>query len=144
MTAVSFSLRSFSFPRHTLLFVLTVVYLGDAICAAWGWPVIAPWWVGGSLLLTGGIGWSHGWRTAALGGCLFIIFAFANVQLWNVLHPQFSAEHLHQLSLPQKVTIDGRLFREPEHTLHRGRLYVEALRVWKNGDSRPATGRILI
>ena len=146
MTAVSFSLyaRSFSFPRHTLLFVLTVVYLGGAICAAWGWPVIAPWWVGGSLLLTGGIGWSHGWRTAALGGCLLIIFAFANVQLWEVLHPQFPAEHLHQLSLPQKVTIDGRLFREPEHAPHRGRLHVEALRVWKNGDSRPATGRILI
>lgn len=146
MTAVSFSLSSCSssFPRHALLFLLTVVYLSGAICAAWGWSVVTLWWCGGTLLFIGGMWWSHGGRIAALVGCLLVLFGFANVQLWNVLHPQFPADHLRQLSLPQKVTIDGWLFREPEHAPHRGRLYVEALRVWKNGDSRPATGRILI
>jgi competence protein ComEC len=88
--------------------------------------------------------WSQGWRAAALVGGLLTTFAFANVTLWNVLHPQFPAHHLRQLSLPQKVTIDGWLFRDPEIAPHRGRLYVEALHVWENGVSRPATGKILI
>lgn len=146
MTVVSFSLRAraLSFPRHTLLFVVTASYLCGALSAAWGWPVIVVWWFGGSLLFTGSIGWVRGWRTAAVAAGLLATFAFANLQLWNVLHPQFSADHLHQLALPQKVTIEGWLFREPEHAPHRGRLYVEALRVWDNGESRPATGRILI
>jgi competence protein ComEC len=75
---------------------------------------------------------------------LLVTFAFANVTSWNVLYPQFPAPHLRQLSLPQKVTIDGWLFREPELAPRRGRLYVEALHVWENEASRPATGKILI
>jgi competence protein ComEC len=146
MTAVSFSLRSrsFSFPRHALLFLLTGVYLSGALGAAWGWSVLGSWWVGGSLLLTGGIWWSHGWRAGALSGGLLILFTVANIQLWNALHPQFPADHLRQLSLPQKVTIEGWLSRAPEHAPHRGRLYVEALRVWEKGEWRPATGRMLV
>lgn len=146
MTTVSFSFRSrsFSLPLHALLFLLTVVYLSGAICAAWRWSVTVPWWFGGNLLLTSIVWWAQGWRAAVLIGCLLGTFAFANVQLWNVLHPQFSADHLRQLSLPQKVTIDGWLFREPELAPHRGRLYVEALRVWENEVSRPATGKMLV
>ena len=146
MITVSFSLRSrvFSFPRHTLLFWLTTVYLSGALSAAWGWSVLGSWWVGGSLLLTGGLWWFHGWRAGALGGGLLVLFTVANVQLWYVLHPRFPADHLRQLALPQQATIEGWLFRAPEHAPHRGRLYVEALRVWEKGDWRPATGRMLV
>ncbi|NOT54516.1 MAG: DNA internalization-related competence protein ComEC/Rec2 [Deltaproteobacteria bacterium] len=146
ITAVLAALRSraFSFPQHALLFLLMTVYLSGALCAAWGWSVLGSWWVGGGLLLIGGLWWSHGWRAGVLGGGLLILFAFANGQFWQVLHPQFASAHLRQLALPQKVTIEGWLFRAPEHAPHRGRLYVEALRVWENNEWRPATGKVLI
>lgn len=146
MTAVPFAphSHSFSIPSHALLFLLAMVYLGGASSAAWDLSVVAPWWVGGGLLLTGGLWWFRGWRAAALGAGLFVTFAFANAQLWNVLHPRFPLDHLRQLSLPQKVTVEGWLFRAPEHAPHRGRLYVEAQRVWEKDQWRPATGRMLV
>jgi len=42
------------------------------------------------------------------------------------------------------VTIEGWLFREPEQFPRRGRLYVEAQNLWKDGICSPATGKILL
>jgi competence protein ComEC len=146
MTSVPFSFRSGSFflLPHSLLLLLTTVYLSGEICAAWGWSFISPWWIGSGILFTGAIWWKQGRRVAVVVGCLLVTFSFAHATLWKVLQPQFPPHHLRNLPLPQQVTIDGWLFREPEHAPHRGRLYVEALHVWKDGTPHPAVGKILL
>lgn len=146
MTPAPFSFRSGSFLLlpHSLLFLLTMAYLSGEICAAWGWSFVSPWWIGSCVLLTGAIWWRQGRRVAVLISCLLVTFSFAHVTLLRALQPQFPPHHLRNLSLPQQVTIDGWLFREPEHASHRGRLYVEALHVWKDGALHPVVGKILL
>ena len=144
MTITLHSFRSGSSLIHFLLFLLTIAYLSGEICATWGWSFVSPWWTGSGILLTGAIWWRKGRRAAVLVGCLLVTFSFAHGTLWKVLWPQFPPSHLRNLSLPQRVTIDGWLFREPEHASHRGRLYVEALRVWKDGTPYPAVGKMVV
>src|SRR5262249_36875131 len=105
---------------------------------------VSPWWIGSGILLTSAIWWRQGRRVAVLIGLLFVTFSFSHVTFWRVLQPQFPPHHLRNLSLPQQVHIDGWLFREPEHAPHRGRLYVGALHVWKDGTPPPAVGKILL
>jgi len=143
-TLFPFHFGPFSLLPHSFLFLLTLAYLSGEICAAWGWSFVSPWGIGSGILLTGAIWWKQNRSTAVLIGCLLVTFFFAHVTLWRVLQPQFPPHHLRNLSLPQQVTLDGWLFREPEHAPHRGRLYVEALHVWKDGTPHPAVGKILL
>jgi len=84
-------------------------------------------------------------RSAALFTlCLLLLFGIAHVALRRALSPQFPAHHLRQLALPQEVTIEGWLFCEPEQFPHRGRLYVEAQYLWKDGARSPTAGKILL
>ena len=46
--------------------------------------------------------------------------------------------------MPQKIVLEGWLFQEPERGPARSRLYLEAQRIWQNGQSRPATGKVLV
>lgn len=130
--------------RHSFLIVLTIVYLLGQVCAAWGGFVFSPLWLSGFAFLTVIAWFCGGRRLAALVGCLLLAFSLANVALQRVLVPRFPPEHLRHLALPQQVTVEGWLFHEPERFPHRGRLYLEALRVWQDGTARPAAGKILI
>ena len=58
--------------------------------------------------------------------------------------PNLTQHHVRQLALPQKGTLEGRLFQEPDRRPRRGRLYLEAMQVWQNGGPRPMTGMVLV
>lgn len=81
---------------------------------------------------------------AALFSCALLTFLLANLALQRTLDPQLPPEHLRHLSLPQEVTVEGWLFREPDRVPHRGRLYLEAIRIWQDGAFQPASGKILL
>jgi competence protein ComEC len=130
--------------RRSFLIALTTAYLFGQVCAAWGWFVFSPFWLGGFALLSIAIWFSTDRWLAALAGCLLLAFSLANVALQRALTPPFPSEHLHHLNLPQEVTLEGWLFREPERFPHRGRLYLEAQQVWRDGAPRPASGKILV
>ena len=130
--------------RRSFLIALTIAYLFGQVCAAWGWFAFSPLWLGGFALLSGAIWFCAGCWLAALAGCLLLAFSLANVTLQRVLTPHFPPAHLRHLNLPQEVTLEGWLFREPERFPHRGRLYLEALRVWQDGAPHPASGKILV
>jgi len=83
------------------------------------------------------------WLAGLVGG-LLLVFSLANFALQGVLVPAFPPQHLRSLSLPQEVTLEGWLFREPERFPQRGRLYLEALQVWQDGAPHPASGKILV
>ncbi len=134
----------FSILRSSLLIALTVAYLLGQICAAWGWVVFSPLWLGGFALLAVTAWFCGGRGLAAFVACLLLTFSLANAVLQRVIAPHLPPVHLRHLALPQQVTIEGWLFREPERFPHRGRLYLEALRVWQDGALRPATGKILV
>jgi competence protein ComEC len=72
------------------------------------------------------------------------LFVFAHASLQQALQPTFPPHHLRHLTLPQEVTVEGWLYREPERFPHRGRLYLEAQRVWKDGAAYQAAGKILL
>jgi len=130
--------------RASLLIVFTIAYLCGQVCAAWGWFVGSPLWFGGIGVLSLAVWFCGGRRPAILVGSLLLFFCGANVVLHRMLDPHFPLEHLRQLPLPQQVQLEGWLFHEPEYLPHRGRLYLEALRVWRNGTPSPATGKILL
>ncbi|MBI3301147.1 MAG: ComEC/Rec2 family competence protein, partial [Deltaproteobacteria bacterium] len=130
--------------RHSFLIALILAYLLGQVCAAWGWFVCSPLWLGGFALLTIAAWCCGGRGLAALVGCLLLTFSLANVALRRVVVPHLPPEHLHHLVLPQEVTVEGWLFREPDRFPARGRLYLEALLVWQDGAPRPATGKILV
>jgi competence protein ComEC len=130
--------------RRSFLIVVTVAYLLGQVCAAWGWGVFSPLWLGVFAVLSLAVWFCGGWRLAALVACLLCAFSLANSALQRVFTPYFPPAHLRHLSLPQEVTIEGWLFREPERFPHRGRLYLEALQVWQEGALHPASGKILI
>ena len=133
-----------SFLLRSILIHLALVYLLGQVGVAWGWQVAAPLWLGG-LLTLGVAGWiMGGFRLAVLVGLLSGAFLAGNLTLQRVYTPDFPAPHLRQLALPQKITLEGWLFREPERGPGRGRLYLEAQRVWQDGQPRPATGKVLV
>src|SRR5438094_988509 len=134
----------FSSLRSSLLIALTVAYLLGQVCAAWGWVIFSPLWLGGVALLAVTAWFCGGRGLAAFVACLLLTFSLANAVLQRVIAPHLPPVHLRHLALPQQVTIEGWLFREPERFPHRGRLYLEALRVWQDGALRPATGKILV
>ena len=106
--------------------------------------VFSPLWLGGLGLLVCPVWWFANRRTLFITLYSFLIFTVAHVSLQHVLHPTFPPHHLRQLTLPQEVTVEGWLFREPERFPHRGRLYLETLHLWRDGVISPATGRILL
>ena len=120
------------------------MYLLGQAGVAWGWQVASPLWLGGLLTLCVA-GWIiGGFRLAVLVSLLSGAFLAGNLTLQRVYAPDFPAHHLRQLALPQKVVLEGWLFREPERGPARGRLYLEAQRVWQDGQPRPATGKVLV
>ncbi|MGE0683230.1 MAG: ComEC/Rec2 family competence protein [Candidatus Binatia bacterium] len=145
MRQPNFSLLAFSQRiRSSFLILLTLTYLLGQACAAQGWFVSAPVGIGIGIIATGGA-----WRFVSRGlaisvACLLLTFFVANVTLRQVLDPHLPANHLRRLTLPQEVTIEGRLLREPERFIYRGRLYVEALSLWRDGAFQPAMGKILL
>ena len=133
-----------SFLLRSILIHLALVYLLGQAGVAWGWQVAAPLWLGGLLILSVA-GWIiGGFRLAVLVSLLSGAFLAGNLTLQRVYAPDFPAHHLRQLALPQKVVLEGWLFREPERGPARGRLYLEAQRVWQDGQPRPATGKVLV
>ena len=120
------------------------MYLLGQAGVAWGWQVADLLWLSGLLTLSGA-GWIiGGFRLAVLVSLLSGAFLIGNFTLQRVYAPDFPAHHLRQLALPQKVVLEGWLFREPERGPARGRLYLEAQRVWQDGQPRPATGKVLV
>lgn len=130
--------------RHGRLFLLLGACLGGQISATWDWFPFSLWWAGGFAVLVYVVWWRYGRSAALFTVYFFLLFATTQVSLQHVLYPRFPADHLRQLSLPQEVTVEAWLFREPERFPHRGRLYLEALRLWKNGSASPTTGKILL
>ncbi len=130
--------------ERSILIHLALVYLLGQAGVAWGWQVVSPLWLGGLLTLSVA-GWIiGGLRLTVLISLLSSAFVVGNLTLHRVYAPDFPAPHLRQLALPQKVILEGWLFQEPERGPARGRLYLEVQRVWQDGQSRPATGRVLI
>ncbi len=130
--------------RRYALFLFTGAYLGGQASAALGWLASSPLWIGGLLTSAGLAFLLCSYRTGVWVSCLLVTFSAANLTLHRVTNPRLPADHLHNLSLPQEVTIDGRVFREPDRFLHRGRLYLEAQRLWQHGVPRSSTGKILL
>ncbi len=134
-----------------ILIHLALAYLLGQAGVAWGWQATAPLWLGG-LLTLGVAGWIiGGFRLAVLVSLLSGAFVGGNLTLQRVYAPDFPAHHLRQLALPQKITFEGWLFREPERGLGRGRLYLEARQVCfetqgicKDHQFQPATGKVLV
>ena len=118
---------------------------------AWGWQAAAPLWLGGLLTLSVA-GWIiGGLRLAVLVSLLSGASVVGNLTLHRVYAPDFPVHHLRQLALPQKITLEGWLFQEPERGLGRGRLYLEARQVCfetqgicKDHQFQPATGKVLV
>ncbi len=127
-----------------ILIHLTLAYLLGQVGIAWGWQVAAPLWLGGLLTLSVASWIIGGFRLAVLVSLLSGAFLAGNLILQRVYAPDFPAHHLRQLALPQKITLEGWLFREPERGPARGRLYLEAQQIWQDGQPRPATGKVLV
>ena len=127
-----------------ILIHLALAYLLGQVGVAWGWQVAAPLWLGGLLILSVASWIIGGLRLAVLVSLLSGAFLAGNLTLQRVYAPDFPAHHLRQLALPQKITLEGWLFREPERGPARGRLYLEAQRIWQDGQPRPATGKVLV
>ena len=106
----------------------------------------------GSLLGVLGRSWIFLWslgsrlysRLVGLNVCLVLAFCLGNLALVRVLDPPLPSEHLRQLSLPQKVRVQGWLYQEPERLPHRARLYLAVTQRWQAGRPVPATGKILL
>lgn len=130
--------------RSSFLILLTLTYLSGQACAAQQWFISAPVGIGLGIIATIGA-WYFGSRGLAVSAaCSLLTFFVANITLRHVLEPHLPAQHLRRLALPQEVTIEGKLLREPERFPHRGRLHVEALSLWRDGAFQPATGKILL
>jgi len=141
MQLPSFFLSSF---HYSYLLIFTITYLLGQMCAARGWFCSSPFWLCGFGLLTSFVGLLGGRRAVIVTIYVLAMFVLANLSLQRTLYPHFPPHHLRQLFLPQQVIVEGVLFREPEHFLHRGRLYLETLRIWQDGEERPATGKVLL
>ena len=137
-------LRLTGWLERSILIHLALVYLLGQAGVAWGWQAAAPLWLGGLLILSVASWIIGGFRLAVLVSLLSGAFLAGNLTLQRVYAPDFPAHHLRQLALSQKITLEGWLFREPERGPARGRLYLEAQRIWQDGQPRPATGKVLV
>lgn len=130
--------------RHGQLFLLVGACLGGQASAACNWSILSSLWIVGFGLLACSMWWFARRRILLVTLCSLLIWVVAYGSLQRALHPNFPPDHLRHLTLPREVTIEGWLFREPERFPHRGRLYLETLRVWKDSSVSPATGKILL
>jgi competence protein ComEC len=134
--------------RSTLLFFLTAACLLGQVCAAQTWFPASTVWLGVSstvlCLLFFLLSRQLAIQLLILAACFFATFFVSSAALQQVLNPALPADHLRQLALPREVRLEGWLFREPERFPQRGRLYVEALQVWRDGVAHPAQGKVLI
>ncbi len=142
-------LRDFCLPltevlQQSVLIHLALLYLVGQASIAWGLQAASPVWLGGLLAFSAASWVMGGLRLAVLVSLLSVSFLTGNLSLQRVYAPDFPPPHLRHLSLPQKVILEGWLFQEPERGPTRGRLYLEAQRVWQDGQSQPATGKVLI
>ena len=137
-------LRLTGWLERSILIHLALVYLLGQAGVAWGWQAASPLWLGGLLILSVASWIIGGFRLAVLVSLLSGAFLVGNLTLHRVYTPDFPVHHLRQLTLPQKVTLEGWLFQEPERGPGRGRLYLEARRIWQDGQSRPVTGKVLV
>lgn len=129
---------------RSFLITFTAVYLLGQVSATWGWDIWSPVWLIGCTLVLIVVWFCGSFKFLAFCVSLLCAFSLANAALQRVLTPQLPPTHLRHLSLPQQVTLEGWLFREPERFPTRGRLYLEAVRIWHNGRPRAATGKILV
>jgi competence protein ComEC len=140
-----FSIRVvFPSVRSSFLPILTGVHLCGQACAAQGWFFPRSIWLGVGLALLSVV-----LICTARGLALFVLgslatFMLANIALQHMLVPHLPRDHVRRLALPQEATLEGWLFREPERLPHRGRLYLEVLRIEQNGAVVPAQGKVLI
>ena len=142
-------LRDFCLPltevlQQSVLIHLALLYLVGQASIAWGLQAASPVWLGGLLAFSAASWVMGGLRLTVLVSLLSVSFLTGNLSLQRVYAPDFPPPHLRHLSLPQKVILEGWLFQEPERGPTRGRLYLEAQRVWQDGQSRPATGKVLV
>ena len=142
-------LRDFCLPltevlQQSVLIHLALLYLVGQASIAWGLQAASPVWLGGLLAFSVASWVMGGLRLAVLVSLLSVSFLTGNLSLQRVYAPDFPPPHLRHLSLPQKVILEGWLFQEPERGPTRGRLYLEAQRVWQDGQSRPAMGKVLV
>jgi len=130
--------------RSSLLILLAFTSLLGQACAFQRWVIpITIGLVGG--IITISVVWRFFSRELTIMvACLLLTFLVTNLTLDRVLDPILPVTHLRRLTLPQEVTIEGRLFREPERSAHRGRLYIEAVSLWREGAFQSATGKILL
>lgn len=132
-----------SFHRSFLISVTATYLLGQA-CAVWGWNVFSPLWIASGVATVSLAFFLLPRGAVALLFCALLSFSLANIALQRTLAPQLPANHLRALSLPQEVAIEGWLYREPDRFPHRSRLYLEALRLWRNDAFQPARGKLLL
>ena len=130
--------------RQALLILLAAAFLAGQLgweCpAAAVWPSVTVMLVGTAVLT-----WrTSGWRPVVLLCLLCATFAAGRAAVQQVHVPDFPAHHLRQLALPKETVLEGWLYREPERSPTRGRLHLEAERVWQDGKPRPAAGKVRI
>ena len=130
--------------RQTFLVLLAIVFLAGQV--GWEWPAAFVWPSAGAILAgTSVLTWrTSGWRPVVLLCLLCAAFATGRVMVRQVHAPDFPVHHLRQLNLPKKVILEGWLYREPERSPTRGRLHLEAERVWQDGKPRPAVGKVRV
>lgn len=130
--------------RHGQLFFLVAACLGGQVSAAYNWSIPFLLWIGGSSLLVYCLWRFASHRIGFITLCSISLCTFTHISLQRALHPNFPPHHLRHLPLPQEVTIEGWLFREPERFPHRGRLYLDTWRVRTATSESLATGKILL
>ncbi len=130
--------------RQALLILLAVAFLAGQL--GWEWPAAVVWpSVTVMLVGTAALMWrTSGWRPVVLLCLLCATFAAGRAAVQWVHVPDFPAHHLRQLALPKETVLEGWLYREPERSPTRGRLHLEAERVWQDGKPRPAAGKVRI
>ncbi len=132
-----------NFLYRSLLIALTLAYLLGQLLGSWQIfiPAVVLIFFVCVVLLLGILGGRRlGVMVCCLGGCFFL----GHLTIKRVVEPELPNNHIRHLSLPQKVVLQGWLYREPQRTLTRERLYLEALQVWQDGKPRPASGRVLL
>ena len=130
--------------RQALLILLAVAFLAGQL--GWEWPAAVVWpSVTVMLVGTAVLTWrTSGWRPVVLLCVLCATFAAGRAAVQGIHVPDFPAHHLRQLALPKETVLEGWLYREPERSPTRGRLHLEAERVWRDGKPRPAAGKVRI
>ena len=130
--------------QQAFLIYLALFYLAGQVSMAWSWQADSLWCLSGLLVLAVTSWALGGLRLAVFISLLGTTFSVGNLTLQRVYAPGFPAHHLRHLSLPQKVKLEGWLFQEPERSPGRGRLRLEGIRMWHDGQGQPVTGKVLI